>query len=73
MTDAMMEKRSKQMGVNFDEAIASFLKQNRPYIELKRRGRSEEVADVIGFLCSERSSFLLGSNYWMDGGSVTSL
>jgi len=73
MTDAMMEKRSKQMGVSFDEAIASFLKEDRPHIELKRRGKAEEVADVIGFLCSERSSFVLGANWRVDGGSVASL
>jgi 3-oxoacyl-[acyl-carrier protein] reductase len=73
MTDAMMEKRSKQMGVSFDEAIASFLQENRPHLELKRRGKVEEVANVIGFLCSERSSFVLGSNYRVDGGSVASL
>ena len=73
MTDAMMEKRSKQMGVSFDEAIASFLKEERPHLELKRRGRPEEVADVIGFLCSERSSFVVGSNWRVDGGSVATL
>jgi NAD(P)-dependent dehydrogenase (short-subunit alcohol dehydrogenase family) len=73
MTDAMMEKRSQQMGVSFDEAIGSFLEQNRPHIELKRRGRPEEVADVIAFLCSERSSFVLGANWRVDGGSVASL
>ncbi|GAA6616094.1 SDR family NAD(P)-dependent oxidoreductase [Scytonema sp. NUACC26] len=73
MTDAMMEKLSKQMNVSFDEAIASFLEENRPHIELKRRGKPEEVASVIAFLCSERSSFVLGSNWRVDGGSVTSL
>lgn len=73
MTDAMMEKRSQQMSVSFDEAIASFLEQNRPYLELERRGRPEEVADVIAFLCSERSSFVLGANWRVDGGSVASI
>ncbi|MBE9193181.1 SDR family oxidoreductase [Gloeocapsopsis crepidinum LEGE 06123] len=73
MTDAMMEKQSNQMEVSFDEAIAQFLEENRPHLELKRRGRPEEVADVIGFLCSERSSFVLGANWRVDGGSVASL
>lgn len=73
MTDTMMEKQSQQMGVSFDEAISSFLEQNRPHLELKRRGRPEEVADVIAFLCSERSSFVLGANWRVDGGSVASL
>lgn len=73
MTDAMMEKRSQQMGSSFDEAIDSFLKENRPDLELKRRGKPEEVAGVITFLCSERSSFVLGANYRVDGGSVASI
>jgi NAD(P)-dependent dehydrogenase (short-subunit alcohol dehydrogenase family) len=73
MTDAMMEKRSQQLGVSFDAAITSFLKEDRPNLELKRRGKAEEVANVIAFLCSERSSFVLGSNYRVDGGSVASL
>lgn len=30
MTDAMMNKRSKELGVSFDEAIESFLDQERP-------------------------------------------
>lgn len=73
MTDAMMEQRSKQMGIGFDEAIAGFLAQQRPHIELKRRGEPEEVASVIAFLCSEASSFVLGANWRVDGGSVASI
>ncbi|MBD6614844.1 SDR family oxidoreductase [Komarekiella sp. 'clone 1'] len=73
MTDAMMKKRSQQLGINFDEAIATFLDEQRPHIELKRRGKPEEVAAVIAFLCSEQSSFVVGSNYRVDGGSVASL
>ncbi|MBW4697600.1 MAG: SDR family oxidoreductase [Aphanocapsa lilacina HA4352-LM1] len=73
MTDAMMEKRSQQMGISIEEAVSTFLEQNRPYLELKRRGRPQEVADVIAFLCSERSSFVVGANWRVDGGSVGSL
>ncbi len=73
MTDAMMEQRSKQMGVSVDEAIESFLEQNRPHLELKRRGKPEEIANVIAFLCSERSSFVLGANWRVDGGSVATI
>lgn len=66
MTDAMMNKRSKELGVSFDEAIESFLDQERPYMELKRRGEPEEVAAVIAFLCSDKASFVNGSNYRVD-------
>jgi len=73
MTDAMMEKRAKQIGSSFDEAISSFLDEKRPYIELKRRGEPEEVASVVVFLCSDRASFVNGSNYRVDAGSVATI
>jgi NAD(P)-dependent dehydrogenase (short-subunit alcohol dehydrogenase family) len=73
MTDAMMEKRSKERGESFDEAIESFLDEERPYMELGRRGEPEEVASVIAFLCSARASFVNGSNYRVDSGSVATI
>ena len=73
MTDAMMEKRAQENGTDVDEAISSFLDEERPGIELKRRGRPEEVAAVIAFLCSERASFVNGSNYRVDAGSVQTI
>ncbi|MBE9080163.1 SDR family oxidoreductase [Romeria aff. gracilis LEGE 07310] len=73
MTNAMMDQRAKEQGVSRDEAVQSFLKENRPFIELKRRGQPEEVAAVIAFLCSERSSYVLGSNWRVDGGSVATV
>ena len=73
MTDRMMEKRSEELGVGFDEAIESFLDEERPYMELKRRGEPEEVASVIVFLCSDRASFVNGANYRVDSGSVATI
>jgi NAD(P)-dependent dehydrogenase (short-subunit alcohol dehydrogenase family) len=73
MTDAMMDKRAEQRGMSKDEAIDSFLAEERPYMELGRRGKPEEVAAVIAFLCSERASFVNGSNYRVDSGSVATI
>lgn len=70
MTDAMMDKRARQEGTSVDEAIQSFLREERPGIDLKRRGNPDEVANVIAFLCSDRASFVNGSNYRVDAGSV---
>jgi NAD(P)-dependent dehydrogenase (short-subunit alcohol dehydrogenase family) len=73
MTDGMMEKRADERGVSFDEAVESFLEEERPHLVLDRRGKPEEVAAVIAFLCSERASFVVGSNYRVDGGSVLAI
>lgn len=73
MTDAMMEKRADENGTSVDEAIESFLDEDRPYMELKRRGEPEEVANVIAFLCSDLASFVNGSNYRVDSGSVATI
>jgi NAD(P)-dependent dehydrogenase (short-subunit alcohol dehydrogenase family) len=73
MTDAMMEKRADELGTSTDEAIESFLDEERPYMELKRRGEAIEVANVIAFLCSDLASFVNGSNYRVDSGSVATI
>jgi NAD(P)-dependent dehydrogenase (short-subunit alcohol dehydrogenase family) len=68
-----MQKRAGQLGTSTDEAIESFLDEERPYLELKRRGEPQEVANVIAFLCSNLASFVVGSNYRVDGGSVATI
>jgi NAD(P)-dependent dehydrogenase (short-subunit alcohol dehydrogenase family) len=73
MTDAMMRKRADERGTSTEEAIASFLDEERPYLELDRRGEPEEVAAVIAFPCSDRASFVNGSNYRVDAGSVATI
>ncbi|SFK30531.1 SDR family NAD(P)-dependent oxidoreductase [Methylorubrum salsuginis] len=73
MTDAMMEKRAEELGVSFDEAIESFLEEKRPGIVAKRRGRVEEVAAAVAFLCSEQASFITGENLRVDGGAVLTM
>ena len=70
MTDAMMEELAEERGTSVDEAVEWFLKNKRPHIEVQRQGKSEEVATVIAFLCSELSSYVNGSNYRVDAGSV---
>ncbi|MCB8838009.1 SDR family NAD(P)-dependent oxidoreductase [Aurantimonas sp. VKM B-3413] len=70
MTDGMMEQRAEKMGVSIDEAVKTFLDEERPGIALKRRGRADEVASAIALIVSERGSFINGSNMRIDGGSV---
>ena len=70
MTDGMMEQRAEQRGESFDETIRTFLKEERPFLRLGRRGKVSEVAPVIALLCSEIASFTTGAAYRVDGGAV---
>lgn len=70
MTDAMMEQRAKDLGTSVDEAVESFLVEERPGITVKRRGEPQEVANVIAFLLSDLASYVDGSNYRVDSGAV---
>ncbi|MFD2515794.1 SDR family NAD(P)-dependent oxidoreductase [Pontibacter locisalis] len=72
MTEEMMVQLANKRGTSKDKAIEWFLENKRPHIAVDRRGQAEEVASVIAFLCSERASYVNGSNYRVDGGSVES-
>jgi 3-oxoacyl-[acyl-carrier protein] reductase len=39
-------------------------------LSIKCRGRAEEVADAVTFLCSPRDGFITGTNLRIDGGTV---
>jgi len=73
MTDAMMSGRAEQRGTSVDEAISSFLVEERPGMQLGRRGEPEEVAAAVVFLCSERASFINGATLRVDSGSVQTI
>jgi NAD(P)-dependent dehydrogenase (short-subunit alcohol dehydrogenase family) len=73
MTDGMMKKRAAARGTDMDEAVASFLTEQRPHLAVGRRGRPEEVGFVIACLLSGRASFVNGANYRIDGGSVQAM
>jgi len=73
MTEGMMENRKEEKDCTFDEAVESSLEEERPYLALKRRGKVEEVAPLIVFICSELSCFVTGANWRIDGGAVGSI
>jgi 3-oxoacyl-[acyl-carrier protein] reductase len=69
----LLQKMATEQGTSTQEATAQFLEKNRPHIELKRPGESEEVASAVVYLASERASFITGANLRVDGGSVASV
>ncbi len=69
----LLQKMAKEQGISREEVTAQFLAKNRPHIELKRPGESEEVASAVVYLASEAASFITGTNLRVDGGSVASV
>jgi NAD(P)-dependent dehydrogenase (short-subunit alcohol dehydrogenase family) len=39
-------------------------------VPLKRVGRTEEIAETIAFLASDKASFITGASYLVDGGKT---
>ena len=64
---------AREQNVSPAELTKQFLATNRPHIELKRPGESEEVASAVVYLASEKASFITGTNLRVDGGSVASI
>lgn len=72
LVDEMMRQAANEQGITKEEAVQRFLKNNRPHIEVGRPGQIEEVGPVVAFLASDKASFINGSDYRVDGGSVAS-
>jgi 3-oxoacyl-[acyl-carrier protein] reductase len=73
LLDGFIAQTAKDRGVGIQEAEHILLREFRPNILLGRAGRSEETAGICVFLASEQATFITGSNYRVDGGSVASL
>ena len=73
LVSEMMEAAAEEQGISTEAAVEGFLEENRPHIELGRAGTIEEVGRLVAFLASEHASFINGSNYRVDGGSVAAM
>jgi 3-oxoacyl-[acyl-carrier protein] reductase len=73
LVEEMFAGQAKAKGISVDQAEKELLRDFRPNIVLGRAGRPDETAGVVVFLASDQASFITGSNYRVDGGSVASI
>ena len=66
---ATAQARAKAEGIPFEKAMADQARNN----PMNRLGRSEELAGMVAFLCSERAGFITGTNIQIDGGGYAGL
>jgi NAD(P)-dependent dehydrogenase (short-subunit alcohol dehydrogenase family) len=64
--DGLADQQARQTGKSRAEVLEA-VGAGRP---LGRLAEPEEIASVIAFLCSERSSYVTGSAWSADGGTV---
>lgn len=72
LTDRQKElgrARAAKEGIEFDRYMADLVKD----VPMSRLGMPGELADVIVFLCSERSSYVTGVTLSVDGGMAKGL
>ncbi len=73
LVENMLKEIAEKRGISIEEAESNFLSGNRPGIELQRAGTPEESAKIVAFLASDAASFINGSIYRVDGGSVAAI
>ncbi len=71
--DNWMKASAKEQGITQDEAEQNFLNTTRPSTLINRFATTEEVANMVVYVCSEQSSGTTGSSLRVDGGVVRSI
>jgi len=72
MTERMLSNvtsRARELGISVDDALA----QRASETAVGRVGRPEELASLVAFLASSRSSYITGTTMLVDGGLVRSV
>jgi NAD(P)-dependent dehydrogenase (short-subunit alcohol dehydrogenase family) len=65
-----MAAQAKEGGISQEEAEQAFLKSARPTTLIQRFATTDEVANMIVYVCSEQASATTGAALRVDGGVV---
>jgi NAD(P)-dependent dehydrogenase (short-subunit alcohol dehydrogenase family) len=68
-----MKVTAEEQGITQQEAEQQFLKTMRPTSLLNRFATTEEVANLVVYVCSEQASATTGTSLRVDGGVVRTI
>jgi NAD(P)-dependent dehydrogenase (short-subunit alcohol dehydrogenase family) len=68
-TTRFVERLAEAAGTSFDEAMKELFKALGG-VPMGRFSKPEEVAEFIAFLVSPRASYLTGTEFVIDGGTI---
>ena len=72
LTERVAERIRKE-AADSGKPEADVLRERGAKLPLGRLAKSEEVAAVVAFLCSERASYVLGCAWQVDGGAMAAI
>jgi len=70
---AMIEAQAQRQGLSVAEVERTFIAKGRPTSLIRRLATPEEVANMIGYVCSPAASATNGASLRVEGGIVKSL
>jgi len=70
---AMIEPSAKERGISIEEAARDFVKAKRPSSIIQRAATTEEVANMVVYVCSQQASATTGAALRVEGGIVDTL
>ncbi|WP_313069611.1 oxidoreductase [Lacrimispora sp.] len=70
--EALMKRMAENLGTDINGARQNLM-DSLGGIPIGRTARPEEVAELVAFLVSERSSYIIGAEHTIDGGIVRTI
>ncbi len=68
-----MKATAQEQGITQEEAEQNFLKTMRPTTLLNRFTTTEEIANMVVYVCSEQASGTSGAALRVDGGVIRAI